>query len=162
MQSTCASCLTAKANLECAGCHEPLCKTCAQFVDESSFAFYAEPPAGCEIGAYCPQCFSKQVAEPLAVYNDLLARAGQVFVYLPNQSKESRLLPRKEKKLTVTGIAGADEAMLRLAFQAVQKGFNCLVDCDITTTKIRDAGYQHVIFDGIAMPTHRPGRWKRM
>jgi len=158
---TCASCLTNKSTLTCVGCGEPLCKTCAQFVDDETFSFYSKRPKDIELGAYCPQCFAGKVADELAKYNAIMQKAENVHVYLINQTKESRLLPRKERKLKVEGVAGEPEEILRLAFQAVQRGMNCIVDVDITQHKTRDGSYQLSVFSGVGIPTMRPERWQR-
>jgi hypothetical protein len=150
---TCTACLTAKAHLQCVHCENPLCKSCADFVDEGSFSFFKKLPEGVKLGAYCPQCFEANVAKEKKRYDDLLRLAADVEVYLLNQTKESRRLNREEPEVKVQDCPDREEALMRLAFQAAELGYNCITDVDVAAKKIRDGTYQYAVYNGKGIPT---------
>ena len=73
---------------------------------------------------------------------------------MKNQGKETRLISRKEKPYSVKDCADYNEAILRLAFFAVEAGFNSLLDVDLTSKKIIVAGYQSTVWSGTAVPAN--------
>lgn len=136
--------------LNCSHCHCSVCKYCAQFVDEDSFAFL--PSQQAEEKTYCNPCFENSVATELAAYNETLERAKEVFVFLKNQSKETRLLKRKEKPVSVSNCSDHDETILRLAFLAAQANYNAIVDVNLSSEKIKNGSYQTTRWSGTAIP----------
>ncbi len=151
---SCTVCLSPKANLECGICKEPVCKTCAQFLEDDSFSFLQKVPEELACSAYCSRCFDEKVAPQLAEYEATMEKARKVTVFLKNQSKESRIYKSLEAPITVDGCPDAKEALLRLAFFAVQANFNGLINVDISAKKFREGGYQNSIYSGIGTPTH--------
>jgi hypothetical protein len=158
MENSCCSCLTPKATLKCGLCQDSVCKKCAQYLDEESFSFLEKVPADLSHTVYCRGCFEAKVAEPLENYNQAVEKAKNISIYLKDQSKESRLLKRKELPVRVTSCADREELILRLAFLAVQANYNGLVDVDIVGKKIRNGAYQTQEWSGSAIPTHIPDR----
>lgn len=150
--STCVSCYSPRASLECAGCHESVCKSCAQFADGSLFPFSSVIPDGLSEGAYCLQCFETKVRPEIEAYERTAEAAKNIEVFMKNQSKEFRLLKRAEKQVEVRDCEDRDEALLRLAFLAVQSGFDALVDVDLLPKKVRIDGYQTSVWNGTAYP----------
>lgn len=147
--SDCISCSKTKAPLECAGCAGALCKACAQFVDDQTFAFASAPPAA---GTYCPACFDREIAPKLAEYEDVLARARDVNVFFRTQGKESRFIRRIERPIKVEECDDKDETVLRLAFLAALGGFNALVDVDLASRKVIMGKWQTSKWRGTAVP----------
>ena len=150
----CSICLKTKAGLECGICHNSVCKTCAQFLDEDSFSFLKVIPEELTCSAYCPHCFDEKVAGQLTQYTETMERAKNINVFLKNQSKESRPYKSEEPPFTVEDCPDAEEALLRLAFFAVQSNFNGLVNVDIYSKKVRDGNYQTHLWSGTGIPTH--------
>lgn len=140
--------------LKCEACAGALSKGDANFVDEETFAFYAKMPEGISAGAYCHSCFEAKVRPALDEYNDLMERARNVNMFYLSQSKESRFVRRTEKPVRVKDCLDRDEAILRLAFLAVQAGKNALVDVDLSTTKVRNFAYQSSLWHGQAIPAN--------
>jgi hypothetical protein len=140
--TSCVSCLKLKATLRCGLCESSVCKSCARFLDDDSFSFLAERPKDLQHTTYCPTCFEAKVSAPLDAYNELMEKAGNVAVYLKNQSKETRSMKRAEGILQVNDCADRDEVQMRLAFQAVQAGYDALILVELIPTKVRSGAYQ--------------------
>jgi len=122
----------------------------ALFVDDESFALLETPPVA--PGAYCPACYDQQVWPALSEYNEQLERAKNVNMFYLSQSKESRFVRRIEKPISVKDCVDRQDAILRLAFIAVRAGKNALVDVDLSSSKIRNGGYQTSSWSGRAIP----------
>ncbi|MCC2677947.1 MAG: hypothetical protein K0R29_523 [Pseudobdellovibrio sp.] len=80
--------------------------------------------------------------------------AKNILVFEISQGKETRLIKRKEAKLVVEECPDRDETMLRLAFQAAEKGFNAIIDVDIKSKKVKEGKYQHTMYSGTAIPAN--------
>jgi hypothetical protein len=149
--AACISCQKTKAPLECRDCAQSLCKGCAQFVDEGTFTLAGETYAGL-IGTYCPTCYEAKAGPAVREYEDVVEKARNVDVFFKNQGKETRFLRRSEKPLEVRDSADRDETVLRLAYLAVQAGFNALIDVDLQSEKIRMGGWQSSKWHGRGIP----------
>lgn len=154
----CISCQKTKALIECECCHVDVCKYCAHILPEESFSFFAQKPAELSHRIYCHTCYLNHVEDSLEKYNLLMDQARNVQVYLSNQGKETRLVKRLEKPFKIENCADHNETMLRLAFFAAEKGFNTLVDVNITSKKIREGAYQKLIWSGTAVPVQMNSR----
>jgi hypothetical protein len=154
----CLVCQKPKANLSCGLCHSAVCKSCAQFLNEDDFAFLPEAERKFANGTYCTPCFDSEIGRELAAYDELRERAGDVTVYFKNQSKETRLFKRSKDILSVPSCADREETVLRLAFLAAQKGYNAIIDVDISAEKVRSkGGYQTSNWRGTAVATNLEG-----
>src|ERR1700722_15839496 len=105
---------------QCIVCQCQLTKSEAQFIDEDSFSFLAKLPTGVLPGSYFPSCFDGHVKTEIGRYNELMERAKNVNVFFASQGKESRFVRRSERPIQVEGCADRAEAILRLAFRAVE------------------------------------------
>jgi len=144
----------AKTKLPCAICHGELLKDEAQFVDETTFAFYQKAPP-IEHGIYCPTCFDSLVRPELDVYNAKMERAKNVNIFSLAQSKESQFVRRIERPVTVEGCPDRQEAELRLAFHAVEVDKNSLVDVELSSEKIKIGGrWQSSVWSGRGIPVN--------
>lgn len=124
-----------------------------EFVDDETFAFLDRLPEGVALGAYCLPCFDVRVRPALDDYEDLMSAAENVNMFYLSQSKESRFVRRTERKIQVDNCTDKQEAILRLAFKAVQIGKNALVDVDLKSRKVIAAGgYQSSLWTGVAVP----------
>lgn len=150
----CVSCLDPKAKLACGLCGSAVCKSCAQFMDEDAFAFLSPKPAPLAHDTYCPGCYDREVAPARADYDALMARARELPLYLKKQSRETKWVDRQADPVTVEACPDHDEALLRLAFQALQRGYNALVDVQLTSTKLRPGNYQTTVWDGSGTPAN--------
>lgn len=158
MENSCCACLKSNATLVCGACQSQVCKKCAHFLAEDSFAFLPSIPEVLTHKVYCPQCFEAQVAGPLHDYERDYEAAKNISVYLKEQSKESRLLKRKEAPVVVKSCSDREETLLRLAFLAVRAKYNGLVDVEVVGKKVRSGAYQTQEYSGTGIPTHIPDR----
>lgn len=97
-------------------------------------------------------CFEARVGPELDQYAGKMELAKNVNVFFSSQSKESRFVRRTEKPIRVEGCLDRDDAVLRLAFLAVEGGKNTIVDVCLTSSKIRDGSYQTSEWAGVAIP----------
>lgn len=149
----CKTCRKPKANFQCGICQEPVCKSCAQFLTDSSFSFLRKIPADLSHTTYCTNCFDDKVAGPLDAYNTNMEAAKELMIFTKDQIKSTAHLKRREELLTVEDCEDEQETIVRLAFFAAEKKFNCLLDVNITHRKIIVGSHKKTIFSGTAIPT---------
>jgi len=148
----CSVCLKPKAKLECGICKEPICKTCAVFIEEDTLAFLNPMPEDFLTRTFCPLCFDAKVQPTIDQYSSDIEKAKDVFVFYKTENKESRFFKRTDLVLKVKDIADREEALLRLAYQAVKANCNTIVDVDLISEKIRKGSYQTSKWSGTAHP----------
>lgn len=155
-EATCDKCLTNNSTFTCGLCSESVCKKCVSFVNEEAFAFATHKPEVASHSAYCANCYDTQVAAEVQKYEDALEAARQVRVFFKGQGKSVRALAVKkvEAPLTIKNCPDYNECILRLAYLAAENGFNILVDIDIKSEKVRNAGYVHLIWHGTGIPAN--------
>ena len=149
---SCGDCQKIKAPLSCGLCAKQLCKSCTQFLAGDSFLFNLSLPPQLQHQRYCLQCFSVSVQPELDRYAELVSQAKEILVFEKSQSKETRLISRKEELISISNCVDREEAVMRLAFQAVQKGYNSIIDLDLTGKKVIRGGYQKTYWSGTARP----------
>ena len=89
-----------------------------------------------------------KVIPGIQAYNRLMKQAKAVYI-LEKQPREAlRVLKKSTKPLTVLHCSDRDETFLRLAFQAVELGFNAVIGVKVVSQKIRNFGYQKMEWDG--------------
>lgn len=150
----CVSCLDPKAKLKCGLCEADVCKSCAQFMDEDAFSFLLHKPKELSHDTYCPGCYDRVVAGPLADYESQMAKARELPVFLKHQSRETKFVDRKADPISVAGCPDEKEILLRLAFRASELGYNGLVDVRLNWTKVRPGNYQTTVWDAVGIPAH--------
>jgi len=153
-EQICEYCQRKNAHNQCGLCATVLCKRCTHFVEQERFALLPSIPLELSHGSYCGRCLDQTVSPQIVKYDELVARARNVAVYEKKQGKETRLLKRLELPVTVTHCSDYEEAILRLAVQAAQAGYNGLVDLELKAKKLRNAGYQKKVWSGSAVPVH--------
>jgi hypothetical protein len=149
-KNVCGMCLKPKAELKCRSCVNDLCKYCAQFVNEDRLGFMPAEESTLQSGAYCNICYERDIKDQVVQYVSILQKAKDVNVYFTSQGKETRMIRRAKETYKISDCADRDEAVLRLAFMAARSGFNCIVDVDVRSKKIRDGAYQTMKWDGTA------------
>lgn len=148
----CQVCQKPKATLECGACHAAICKSCAEFTDDTTFELMMKVPSELAHTTYCGPCFDLTVAPALALYQATAERAKDVIVYFKNQGKETRLLKRKEDRIEVENGIDRDQTLLKLAYAAADRGFNGIIDVELSSEKIRIGTYQTLKWSGEGMP----------
>lgn len=155
MTSTnCAICGKSKAKLNCGICNDIICKSCTQFLDEDTFSFFRNVQPDLKHTTYCVTCYDQKVEPTLAHYNDLMRKAKDTIVFYKKQNKETHFIKRNEDTVKVVDCADKDETILRLAFFAAQKGYNSIIDVEVTPKKVQDGVYQTTVYSGVAIPAH--------
>lgn len=148
----CATCGKKKSLLECGPCHDPICKSCANFLVEGTFSLMKTVPAELQHTVYCYSCHLTHVEGPLAHYNDLVKQAKEIMVFDKTQGKETRFIRRNEDWIEVKDCEDKEEVLMKLAFHAVEMGCNAVIEVDITAQKIRLGAYQTQLFKGTGRP----------
>jgi hypothetical protein len=148
----CSGCGKSKAALHCGNCSAVICKYCAVFLEEERVSFFAKVPDLLKHATYCGPCWDRHVAPALIEYDELMNKARQVSVFNKSQGKETRLVKRIEKPVSVSDCKDHDETVMRLAFFAAQLNFNALVDVNLTYKKVKMDGYQTTVWSGTGVP----------
>lgn len=151
-KATCLSCRLPKAENHCGICESDLCRNCAERLSEDAFELRKEVPAELKHSIYCPQCFDQVVAPAQAEYADLLEKAKQVGVWTRTYKGNVPVLKKAQTEVSVDNARDRDDVFMRLAFKAVELGYNGLVRAEITSRKQRDHGYQKMVWSGHALP----------
>jgi hypothetical protein len=150
----CKNCRKPKAPFTCGICQEHTCKSCTQFIGEDTFSFLKKIPAELTHTCYCPSCFDEKVAAPLSSYEETMEKARNIIIFTKDETKKTGHIKRKEDAFTVEDCEDEQETILRLAFQAVQEGFNTLLDVHISHRKIVVGSHKKTIFSGSARPVN--------
>jgi hypothetical protein len=160
MKIVCCVCQKPKPGLICGSCQSPVCKSCALTLGEYDFRYSPErltkffvqnqedhvPPV------FCGPCYDANVAPDLAKYESTLTTAKAISVFFKTQSKETRLIKRREDLVKVKDCPDYDDAILRLAFQAAVVDCNALIDVTLDSRKLKIGGYSKTVWTGTARP----------
>ena len=152
--SYCNTCNKPKAKLICGICQVSICKKCTQFIDEDSFSFLAKISKDLSHTAFCTTCFDEKISPEILKYNEMMAAAKNMFVFMKAQFKETRMVKRLADPIHVVECADYDETILRLAFRGAELGYNAIIDVDITSKKVKTGNYQTTVFSGTAIPAN--------
>jgi hypothetical protein len=150
--TTCSSCNKPKANYQCGICEDDLCKNCTEFLEEGAFSFYKNTPVELTHTAYCDTCFHEHVTEARVAYNDLMAKAKEVFIFSTAQKKHIPILKRARERIEVKNCDDKEEIVMRLAFLAAEENYNGVIEVDVKTTKVINGGYQKSVYNASGIP----------
>lgn len=153
-KQACYTCGKSKTPLHCGICSEPLCKSCAQILEEDTFSFLKAIPKHLEHFVFCGPCFDSQVAPEVQKYEELMAKAKETLVFYKKENKETRLVKRFADPLHVENCPDHDEAILRLAFLAAQKNFNSIIDVEVSHVKEGTGSYQKYTYKAHGIPAN--------
>jgi len=154
-KGTCISCGNSKAQLECGICHGAICKSCTQFLETDHLFYMPQIPEHLSHQTYCEPCFNEVIAKDLDIYNDNIAKAKEVAVFEKNQGKETRMIKRDHDPVYIKDCVDYNQAILKLAFQAVLVGCNAIIDMDLNQKKVKSGGtYRTSAWSGSAIPAH--------
>lgn len=124
------------------------------FLDEDTFSFLRKVPENLAHTTYCNPCYLTEVSPAVAAYNAKIEKAKSVQIYFKDDSKQTRLIKRDQNPVVVKECADRAETILRLAFMALNKGFEGLVDVEVVSEKVRNGAYQTVKFSGSGIPAY--------
>lgn len=141
-QTPCSSCRRPQSVQKCGICQADLCKKCLKFLDASTFAFWGKVPPDVSHTYYCEPCFEEKVQPVLESYEEILARAREVFFFFITQRKTIPILKKSKESIRVADCPDRDETILRLGFMAAEQGANAVVEAEVLSEKIRNGGHQ--------------------
>ena len=158
---TCELCEENKTALRCSSCGSPSCKNCVEFIDEDQFEMIDLLPDDLKNKTFCRNCYQQGVAERVNRYLELVERAKDVNVFSKNQTKESRKIIRREAPVLVKDCQDKGEALLKLAFLTADKGFDTIVDVELSSHKVGEGkSYKKLVWSGRGIPVDPKNRKK--
>ncbi len=102
---------------------------------------------------FCTNCYNQGVGERITEYFDVVEKAKKVNVFSKIQSKETRRIKRTQPPVKVDDCNDREEALLKLAFLAAEKGFDTLVDVDLKSKKVGEGKtYKKLVWSGVGIP----------
>lgn len=119
---------------------------------EGTFSLMPVVPTSLQHSVYCLSCYKENVEEALANYQVLVEQAKEIMIFDRSQGKETRFIKRNEDLVKIKDCEDYDEAIMKLAYQALQCGCNAVVDVDIIAEKVRTGSYQTQKFHGSGRP----------
>jgi hypothetical protein len=103
--------------------------------------------------SYCGPCYDEKVAPALASYASAMEQARELGVFYKNERNLPAHRPLN-KMVKVENCPDRKETLLRLAFFAAEQSCNALVNVELISKKVRNAGYQKTIWSGTGFPAH--------
>lgn len=152
MDESCISCRRPKVVSNCGICQEPLCKSCRQFLEASTFSFLETLSDELKHTFYCSPCYDTTVAPALESYHGIMEQARDLYFFFNTQRKMIPVIKRGKEAVRVVEQEDRDETILRLAFKAVEQGYNAVIEADVISKKIRNAGYEKSCWQGSGFP----------
>ena len=145
-----------KTTKTCALCEQKTCKVCAHNLPKDSFLYLDVIPENLRHFYYCNDCFHKEVQEPLNEYEEVLAKAKEMEVFLKNtHTRKVKFFHKAPKQISVNDCPDYDELILKLAYIAAKEGYNCIVNVDLVQRKVHDGGYKTLLWSGTATPANQ-------
>ncbi len=151
-QSTCISCLKPKTTHSCERCKGTLCRKCLQINPSNCFSYMTKIPADLSYHNYCPFCYDAVVAPALVDYEATLEKAKDVYFLTRNYPGYIPVVRKANKDVRVDACPDRREAILRMAFQAAEQGFNAIIDAEVEAYKTGGGRYFASLVRGRATP----------
>lgn len=150
----CSYCQKTKNLFHCGSCKTHVCKSCAQILPEDAFFYLDQKTELQNEKIFCSSCFENQISNELNQYDQDVENAKNIDLFFKSQSKETRLIRRTEKPLTVSECEDREETLMRLAFKAAKLNYNTLVDVDLVSEKVRMGSYQTLKWKATGIPVN--------
>jgi regulator of sigma D len=148
-------CGHSKASYTCHICHGHFCKNCVEFLEEGHFNLMPLVPQELKGTVYCQSCYQAQVWPQISAYEETVANVKNFPIYEKSQSKETRLMNRKEKPIQISDARDREDIFMKLAYQAFQNGFDAIVDVEMKSHKTHQGSYVLVHWTGSGIPVKR-------
>jgi hypothetical protein len=107
-----------------------------------------EIPQDLSHGQYCLACWASKIQPALRRYNETMRRAKEVLILDTPRRRPLVILKKFDEPLCVEECQDREETVLRLAFKAAELECNSVIKAKITYTKVRNAGYQKMMWQG--------------
>jgi len=95
-------------------------------------------------------CFQDRVLPAQKSYLEKMEAAKGVYVFF--KKHHIPLVKRSKNLVSVKDCPDKEEALLRLAFQAVEQGFNALIEANLVSKKVFVNAYQSLNWNASAYP----------
>ena len=139
---------------KCENCSAPVCKKCAHFLQSESFAFSDKVEKHLRHARYCVECFESIVQPALTKYDETMSAAKEVY-FIPITYRGSvNVLQKHKEEVTVKDCIDRRETIMRLAFKAVELGYNSLVQGEVNREQVRNHAYQSSLWHGKGLPVN--------
>ncbi len=148
----CISCRKPKAGLTCELCAEPVCKSCVVIIPTNEFDFQTELDEDLRHERYCSSCYTNTVLPAQEAYLETMMKARDIFVFFSTQKARLPVMSKELDLVKIPECIDRDEAILRMAFQSAALGHNALIETEVIYKKVRNEGYQKMIWAGQGRP----------
>jgi hypothetical protein len=125
-----------------------VCKSCVQSPPHGAFRLLPSIPAHLAHSRYCGGCYSEQVEPELGIYEETLEQAKKILIFFRTQKKGLRIVRKERIPEQVDACEDRDETILRLAYLAASKGYNSVIEVEVTSKKVRNEAYQTSVWSG--------------
>lgn len=98
----------------------------------------------------CPDCNEKVFNPIFEQYQNNLELAKSLPIWPKTYRGKIPILNKSIQNISISDCKDRKLALLKMAFQAIELGFNALSDVEINQIKIRDHGYQKMLYNGTA------------
>jgi regulator of sigma D len=126
-----------------------------EFLEEGHFNLMPAVPAELKGSVYCQSCYQAQVWPQMSTYEDTVNQVKDFPIYEKSQSKETRLMSRKEKPIQIMQARDREDIFMKLAYQAYIKGFDAVVDVEMKSFKTHQGSYVLIHWNGSGIPVKR-------
>lgn len=156
-KSTCIHCHLPRAkNLHCGLCEEAICADCVINNDPDRTKYWrVDRPEELSHLNFCPRCYDERIVPLYEQYDALLAAADDTHYFPKAYRGLVPVLKKGRLEISVQNSPDRMEALTQLQFDAVQQGFNGLLQVDLVGEKTRDSGprgYQKTLWRATALP----------
>lgn len=151
-KAVCCFCHLPRAELGCDSCSEPVCRSCVHRLHEDTFLMLAQVPKELSHTDYCPNCHDNNVAPALEKYNEVLEKAKGVHFWPKTYRGHIPILKKGRVEIVVAEGRDRNEVLLKLGFLAAEQGFNGLTRGELFSKKVRNHGYQKMVWSGKGFP----------
>jgi len=154
---SCEICLQKKAQLSCGLCIKEICKDCSIDLGTYAFSFMSKVPQELTKEHYCLHCYDTTIQPKKTQYETRLKQAEDIYFLTKAYPGYVRVLKKHTKRVVIKECPDRKEAILRMAFFAVELGFNAIIDADLKSHKTRNGGYQSSYWSSSALPADIDG-----
>jgi hypothetical protein len=148
----CELCLKPKANLTCGLCKKVVCKNCEEFLEPDYFSFWEKPDQNLLLAHFCAECFCETIGPIKEKYDSILNLAKEINIFFAADPHPPHPIRKHHKLVSIKDCVDRDESILRLAFRAVELGYNSLMQVTTTAKQVRNHAHQKNVWDATGLP----------
>lgn len=142
----CESCHSNNTDKICGYCTKPTCKKCVVYCDLELNEWYKNQK---DIHhSACPDCNENVFTPIYEKFESDMNEAKSLPIWPITYRGKIPISAKSSQLISVKDVKDRKLALLKMAFNAVELGFNALSDVEIKQIKIRDHGYQKMLYNG--------------